>query len=180
MNYSCDYMDIDIYSEYLSKVEIADLYKKIVENPVHFKHSSITKDGNPSKKRNKTIYGSIPVYSYTYRGKTIETSIYSWRTHFPEHETLTKRIEETTGQSYNTCVIQIYNSGAVDIRPHRDKEMKKGSIIASISIGQTRTMRFERNNYETLDIPLESGTLCLDQRTLKTGTEGARFQYSRV
>jgi alkylated DNA repair dioxygenase AlkB len=153
-------MDIDIYSNYLSNSEAFELYSKIIKNPHHFKHSPITKSGLPSKKRNKTIYGSIPKYIYEYYGKMVETPINPWHS-FPELEILAKRIEKTTGQSYNTCVIQIYNSGDVEIKPHRDKEMKKDSIIASISLGETRKMRFERSGCETLDILLESGMLCL-------------------
>lgn len=153
-------MDIDIYSNYISESETGDLYRKIIENSRHFKHYSKTKAGLPSKKRNKTIYGSIEKYFYEYHGKIVQTPIYPWY-NFPELELLANRIEKATGQPYNTCVIQIYNSGIVEIKPHRDKEMKKGSIIASISLGETRTMRFERSGCETLDIPLESGTLCL-------------------
>lgn len=159
-NYSCDAMDIDTYSQYLSISETEELLKKIMSNPRHFKHEAVTKKGVPSKKRNKTIYGSLKTYRYEYRGETVETPIYNWRL-FPELEGLARRIEETTGQPYNTCVIQIYNSGVVEIKPHRDKEMKEGSIIASISLGETRAMRFERRGYEALDIPLEKGTLCL-------------------
>jgi len=160
MNYSCEYMDIDIYSKYISQSEADALFKKIIDNPIHFKNEAITKKGEPSKKRNKTIYGSIKKYTIVYRGKTIQTHVHDWK-QFPELEALSKRIEEKTDQPYNTCVIQIYNTGVVGIKPHRDKEMKAGSIIASISLGETRNMRFERDGCETVDIPLESGTLCL-------------------
>ena len=115
---------------------------------------------SPVKKRNKTIYGSLDKYTIIYRGKTIHTPILPWKS-FPELYTLAQRIQETTQQSYNTCVIQIYNSGIVGIKPHRDKEMKPGTDIASISLGNTRSMRFERSGCEELDIPLEHGTLCL-------------------
>ena len=158
--YSCDEMGIDTYSQYLSISECDELFKKIMSNPRHFKHATLTKKGIVSKKRNKTIYGSLPTYRYEYLGRIVETRIHNWEL-FPELEKLAQRIEGTTGQHYNTCVIQIYNSGVVEIKPHRDKEMKKDSIIASISLGETRAMRFERRGYDTLDISLESGTLCL-------------------
>ena len=92
--------------------------------------------------------------------KTIHTPILPWES-FPELLILAKRIQETTSQSYNTCVIQIYNSGSVGIKPHRDKEMKYGTNIASISLGETRSMYFERRGYEQLDIPLVAGDLCI-------------------
>ena len=159
-NYSCDQMDINIYSDYLTTTESADLFTQIISNPIHFKNNNITKKGVPSKKRNKTIYGSLDTYSILYRGKIIDTPIHSWES-FPELYSLAKRIEVTTSQPYNTCVIQIYNSGVVGIKPHKDKEMKTGSNIASISLGEMRSMRFERNHFDMLDIPLESGALCV-------------------
>ncbi len=153
-------MDIDIYDDYLSKAECDELYNKIIANPIHFKHNNVTKKGEACKKRNKTIYGSLKKYTIVYYGKTIETPVISWK-EFPELEVLSRRIEAKTGQPYNTCVIQIYNSGVVGIKPHRDKEMKAGSIIASISLGETRNMRFERSSCESVYIPLKAGTLCL-------------------
>lgn len=159
-NYSCDSMDIDIYSSYLSQSESNELFRKIIQNPIHFKNSTLTKAGIPSKKRNKTIYGSLDKYTIVYKGKTIHTPILPWEV-FPELLILAKRIQETTSQSYTTCVIQIYNSGSVGIKPHRDKEMKYGTNIASISLGETRSMYFERYGYEQLDIPLDAGDLCI-------------------
>ena len=159
-NYSCDRMNIDIHEEYLSIQESNDLFEKIIHNPIHFKNNTITKKGFPSKKRNKTIYGCVKTYTIVYNGKIIETPIHPWES-FPELFHLAKRIEETTLQSYNTCVIQIYNSGIVEIKPHRDKEMNPGTNIASISLGETRAMRFERRGFDILDIPLKPGTLCI-------------------
>lgn len=160
--YSSDKLNVVTQSEFLTPEERESLFAKIVSNPIHFHHAPLTKKGVPSKKRNKTIYGSIPVYQYEYRGKLVKTPIHSW-SKFKELEEIAKRIETKTGQSYNTCVIQIYNTGIVEIKPHRDKEMKPGSIIASVSLGATRIMRFDKCNKSSpsLDIPLESGMLCL-------------------
>lgn len=158
-----DKLSVVTQSDFLTPDECESLFAKIVSNPIHFRHAPLTKKGVPSKKRNKTIYGSLSVYRYEYRGKLIETPIHSWSDSFKELEEIAKRIETKTGQSYNTCVIQIYNTGIVEIKPHRDKEMKPGSIIASVSLGATRIMRFDKCNKSSpsLDIPLTSGMLCL-------------------
>lgn len=73
------------------------------------------------------------------------------------------RVIEKTKQPYNTCVIQIYLNGEIGIKPHRDKEVNYGTIIASVSLGATRTMRFEKSNEAPLDISLSAGSLCLIQ-----------------
>jgi len=154
IEYTCDKMAIDIYQEFLPENDRTRLLKKILENPRHLKYSL------KGKKRNKTVYGSSKDYTYTYRGKKVSTPILPWE-NFRPLERLAKRIEKVTDQSYNTCVIQIYGSGNVGIKPHRDKEMKPGSIIASISLGETRCMRFERDGFESLDVNLSCGDLCL-------------------
>jgi alkylated DNA repair dioxygenase AlkB len=145
---------------FLSAEESAALLKRVLTDRSHFKHAARTKTGAPSKKRNKTIYGEPSEYVFVYRGKTLRTPIRPWSA-FPELEALAGRIAEVSGQAYKTCVIQIYNSGDVGIKPHRDKEMLSGEIIASVSLGATRVMRFERTGWETQDHLLEAGTLCL-------------------
>ncbi len=129
-----------------------------------FKRTHVNKDGAPSKRRNKIIYGDedFPSYSFIYQGKTVATRVNPWSA-LPILRTIRDKITELTGETYHVCVIQLYNNGAVGIDPHRDKEMMPGTIIASVSLGETRVMRFERGGYEMIDIPLTAGTLCLLQ-----------------
>lgn len=151
---------ISLAESFLSDEEAAALYEKIMRDPSHFKHSATTKSGTLSKKRNKTIYGEMEEYVYIYRGVAVKTPIRPWA-RFPELKSIADRIADISGQTYKTCVIQIYNNGGVGIKPHRDKEMMSGEIIASVSLGTPRIMRFERKGWKTQDILLKSGMLCL-------------------
>jgi alkylated DNA repair dioxygenase AlkB len=152
--------NVSLLKSFLSDEEATALFERIMSDPTHFKYPKLTKSGAPSKKRNKTIYGGIKEYVYEYRGKSVKTPIRPWST-FPELKDIADRIAEISGQTYKTCVIQIYNSGIVGIKPHRDKEMISGDIIASVSLGTPRVMRFERKGWETQDILLDAGMLCL-------------------
>lgn len=152
--------NVSLVKSFLTESEATTLFKRIMMDPTHFKYPVLTKSGASSKKRNKTIYGEIAEYIYEYRGTTIKTPIRPW-SKFPELKEIADRIAEISGQSYKTCVIQIYNSGVVGIKPHRDKEMISGDVIASVSLGIPRIMRFERRGWETQDILLEAGMLCL-------------------
>lgn len=116
-------------------------------------------DQHIHKKRIKAIYGSIPEYSFTIYGKTVKTEVRPW-CELPCLYEIANMLERITGQIYNVCVIQYYKNGDVGIKPHRDKEMKHGTIIASISIGETRTMRFEKKGI-VRDFELTDGTLFL-------------------
>jgi alkylated DNA repair dioxygenase AlkB len=151
-------IDIVIHKKYLEDTESDALLHIVLSDPKHIKHALVTKAGHPSKKRNGAIYGDLKEYVITYRGQIIKKPVYPWNVEFKE---LRNKIAETTEQKYNTCALQIYNSGQVGIKPHRDKEMNAGSKISSISLGETRIMRFERSGFEPIDIVLDKGDLCI-------------------
>ena len=151
-------LNIIVYKKYLKDSDSDALLHNILSEPRNMKYPLLTKAGQPSKKRNGTIYGDIKEYIITYRGQIIKKPVYPLNSEFKE---LRNKITETTEQNYNTCALQIYNSGVVGIKPHRDKEMNAGSKIASISLGESRVMRFERSGFEPLDIMLDKGDLCI-------------------
>ena len=151
-------IDIVIHKKYLEDTESDALLHIVLSDPKHIKHALVTKAGQPSKKRNGAIYGDLNEYIITYRGQIIKKPVYPWKEEFKE---IRDKIIKTTEQQYNTCALQIYNSGQVGIKPHRDKEMNAGSKISSISLGETRIMRFERSGFEPIDIVLDKGDLCI-------------------
>lgn len=128
--------------------------------------ATILRDG-PFKKnvqknrRNKLTFGDedFPCYSFKYKGKDINVPVLPW-SRLPVLREIRDLVSRRTGQPYNTCVVQVYSCGSVGIKPHRDKEVDLGTIIASVSLGETRAMRFERGSMK-VDIPLAAGTLCL-------------------
>ena len=154
---------IRLFPNFLNHSDTQSLHEYIIAN-AKFHHSHFTKKGVLSKRRNKVIYGSIPHYLINYRGQEIRTEVYNWD-EMPIIKNIANALKLATGQEYHVCVIQFYNNGEVGIGKHRDKEMKPGTIITSLSIGETRTMRFEEitntNQPKIIDIPLTNGTLCL-------------------
>lgn len=67
-------------------------------------------------------------------------------TDIPGMQTLKESIEILTRQEYNVCAIQCYPSGRIGIGRHRDRELKAGSIICGLSLGQMRTIEFHSNS----------------------------------
>ena len=55
-------LNIVVYKKYLEEPASDALLSSILTDPQHFKHALITKAGQPSKKRNKTINGDIKEY----------------------------------------------------------------------------------------------------------------------
>jgi len=124
----------------------------------NFPNPHKNRDGQYSKKRNKLMFGSIDTYEVVYFEQTIVHKVSPW-SDMPILEQVRDLLTKLTGDKYNVCAIQYYNNGAVGIKPHRDKEMASGTTITSLSLGETRVMRFE-NKDKQIDINLASGTLC--------------------
>jgi alkylated DNA repair dioxygenase AlkB len=157
-------LDVSYYPHFLEAKEATELFAHL-HKTVPWPHSHMTKKGVLSKKRNKYLCGDPDVryYTATFRGKVVHSPVGPWST-VPILETLRNRVRDLTGQDYHVCSLQLYNCGEVGIEPHRDKEMEAGTIIASISLGETRVMKFDRigvSNGEPVEISLEAGSLCL-------------------
>ena len=161
--YTNEKFHIDIYENFITDKSATALQYAIMRYG-KFKHAHTTKTGALSRRRNKIIYGDedFPYYSFAYMGKEVYTKIHPW-TDLPPLKEIRNALCKLTGQAYHVCVIQLYNNGKVCIDPHRDKEMTPGTIIASVSLGETRTMRFERRGAVAIDISLPAGSLCLLQ-----------------
>ena len=161
--YINDKLCIDIYDNFITPAASKSTQDAILRYG-KFKHAHITKAGAPSKRRNKIIYGDedFPYYKFTYMGKEICTKIHPW-TDLPVLKEIRNEITDLTSQDYHVCVVQLYNNGEVGIDPHKDKEMMPGTIIASVSLGETRTMQFDRAGFGSVNMPLSAGSLCLLQ-----------------
>jgi len=58
---------------------------------------------------------------------------------------LKKITEENTGESYNSCLLNLYHSGEEGMAWHSDgeKDLKKNGAIASLSFGAERKFAFK-------------------------------------
>jgi alkylated DNA repair dioxygenase AlkB len=58
---------------------------------------------------------------------------------------LKKLIEDKTGETYNSCLLNLYHSGDEGMGWHSDgeKELKKNGAIASVSLGAERKFAFK-------------------------------------
>jgi alkylated DNA repair dioxygenase AlkB len=153
-----DKLSLTIVKNFCDTEECRALFDAI-KNSGDFKNPHYTKAGVLSKKRNKIMYGTVPQYVFNYQGKDLVTKVIHWNKQ-PLIVNLADRCEALTGEKYNICAVQYYNNGAVKIDPHKDKEMAPGTFITSLSLGATRTMRFERFG-KKFDVVLEQGTLCV-------------------
>jgi len=110
-------------------------------------------------------YGDFP-FRYIY-SKTEKVAL-PWTSELKE---LKSRVEELTGASYNSCLLNLYHNGSEGMGWHSDDEktLDPAASIASISLGATRTFRF-KHKFKDLktSIELTSGSLLL----MKSPTQG--------
>ena len=78
-----------------------------------------------------------------------------------------QKIEDVQGR-YNYCLLNRYRSGTDSVGMHADNEPGMGNVIASLSLGATRTFRIKHNKTkETRTFELASGTLLIMAGTMQ-------------
>ncbi len=73
-----------------------------------------------------------------------------------------KTIEEISGETYNSCLLNLYHNGDESMGWHSDneKELQKNGAIASVSFGAVRKFSFKhKTTKEKKEIDLENGSL---------------------
>lgn len=116
-------------------------------------------------KRKAAWYGDLP-FEYTYSRIT--------KTALPWTDTLRElkaMAEMETGETYNSCLLNLYHSGEEGMAWHSDGEpdLKKNGAIASMSFGAERKFSFKhKTSGERVDILLEHGSLLLMTGTTQT------------
>lgn len=109
-------------------------------------------------KRKVAWYGDAP-FEYTYSGIQKVAS--------PWHDTLLqlkKRVEAASGETFNSCLLNLYHDGSEGMAWHSDgeKDLKKNGAIASLSFGAERKFAFKHKlTKQKIDIQLENGSLLI-------------------
>lgn len=107
-------------------------------------------------KRKVAWYGDKP-FEYRYSNNT-KTAL-PWTNILMD---LKKRIEEKTGESFNSCLLNLYHNGEEGMAWHSDgeKDLKKHGAIASLSFGAERNFAFKhKTTKERVNVFLQAGSL---------------------
>lgn len=99
---------------------------------------------------------------------------YSGELHYPqpwlaELETIKQSLEASLGQSFNSVLCNLYRNGQDSVGWHADdeRELGKQPVIASLSLGASRTFQLKHKNKPNLrhKMSLSSGSLLVMQGT---------------
>ncbi|WP_421942951.1 alpha-ketoglutarate-dependent dioxygenase AlkB family protein [Pedobacter sp.] len=116
-------------------------------------------------KRKVAWYGEKP-FEYTYSNTTKHAL--PWTTELLE---LKKIIEKETGETFNSCLLNLYHNGDEGMAWHSDGELdlKKNGAIGSLSFGAERKFAFKhKQTKEKVEIVLEHGSLLVMKDTTQT------------
>ena len=147
---------VDYYGGLLS-LEQADYFlKQLLDNIAWKNDVAIVMDKRIVTKRKVAWYGDKP-FKYTYSNTT--KSALSWIDELLE---LKAMVEEKTGETYNSCLLNLYHTGEEGMAWHSDaeKDLKKNGAIASLSLGAMRKFSFKhKQSKEIVSLDLQHGSL---------------------
>ncbi|WP_421879209.1 alpha-ketoglutarate-dependent dioxygenase AlkB family protein [Marinoscillum sp.] len=146
--------------------QAADEYYELLLDTVQWERDVAIIFGKRIETKRKVAWYGDKAFEYTYSNNT-KTAL-PWT---QELNNLKLKTEELTGESYNSCLLNLYHDGSEGMAWHRDEEedLKKDGAIASISFGAERKFAFKhRQTKETVNVFLEHGSLLVMRGTTQT------------
>ncbi|PQJ28820.1 alpha-ketoglutarate-dependent dioxygenase AlkB family protein [Rubritalea profundi] len=141
----------------------ADFHLNYLLKNIIWKHDEAIMFGKHIITARKVAWYGDSNFDYTYSGRT-RTAL-EWT---PELLAMKKLVEERTGASYNSCLLNLYADGEQGMGWHHDDENGLGSNsnIASVSFGATRRFDFRhKKSREKVSVVLEHGSLLVMRGT---------------
>ncbi|WP_366183576.1 alpha-ketoglutarate-dependent dioxygenase AlkB [Flavobacterium ovatum] len=145
------------YYGFLFSQQEANHYLDILLNGIDWKHDEAIIMGKLIVTKRKVAWYGDSAFEYTYSNRTKKAMLWT-----PTLLELKARVEEKTGETFNSCLLNLYHSGDEGMAWHSDgeKDLKKNGVIASLSFGVARKFAFKhKETKETVSIILENGSL---------------------
>ena len=127
---------------------------------IHWRQESITLFGKRHLQPRLSAWYGNPGASYRYSG--LDNTPLPWTV---DLQTLRQRVQTTCGHQFNSVLLNYYRDGSDAMGMHADDEPELGTepVIASLSLGAPRRMRFvhRRREHQPLNLVLEPGSLLI-------------------
>ncbi len=150
--------DVVYYGAILT-IEKSQYYFEQLLRDIQWEHDQAIIFGKQITTKRKVAWYGEQSFKYTY-SKTTKSALF-WTKELLE---LKKIIEDKTGETFNSCLLNLYHHGEEGMSWHSDaeKELKKEGAIASLSLGATRNFVFKhKQTKQTISVCLEKGSLLL-------------------
>jgi alkylated DNA repair dioxygenase AlkB len=137
--------------------DAAETFFLAFSNAVLWQHDEVVIFGKRYKMMRRTGWYGDGRFVYRYSG--VSKIALPWTPELLELKNLTEQI---TGETFNCCLLNLYDDGTQAMGWHADDEpqIKTGAAIASWSFGAERKFSFRhRQTKETVSLVLENGSL---------------------
>jgi alkylated DNA repair dioxygenase AlkB len=156
---------VNYYGKLLSNIS-ANQYFDSLMNTIEWKNDEAIIYGKRIiTKRKVAWYGDKP-FEYTYSNTT--KYALSWTNELLELKMI---IERETGETFNSCLLNLYHNGDEGMAWHSDaeKDLKKNGAIGSLSFGAERKFAFKhKQTNDKVELILEHGSLLVMKDTTQT------------
>jgi alkylated DNA repair dioxygenase AlkB len=154
--------EVDYYGKILNRENAQQYFDQLLNNIEWENDKAVIFGKLIITKRKVAWYGDKP-FDYTYSNTT--KSALPWT---KELLKLKEIIERKTGETFNSCLLNLYHDGEEGMAWHSDseKDLKKNGAIGSLSLGAERKFSFKHKvTKQTVSILLEKGSLLVMKGT---------------
>lgn len=147
---------VHYYGALMSQSQANDYLNKLLET-IAWKNDEAIIFGKLIITKRKVAWYGDSSFKYTYSNTTKEAL--PWTNELLQLKALA---EKTTGETYNSCLLNLYHDGTEGMAWHSDgeKDLKKNGAIASMSFGAERKFAFKnKHTKETITTILRNGSL---------------------
>jgi alkylated DNA repair dioxygenase AlkB len=147
---------VNYYGTLMTQSEAHDYLNKLLET-IAWKNDEAIIFGKLIITKRKVAWYGDSSFKYTYSNTTKEAL--PWTNELLQLKALA---EKTTGETYNSCLLNLYHDGTEGMAWHSDgeKDLKKNGAIASMSFGAERKFAFKnKHTKETITTILQNGSL---------------------
>ena len=156
---------VQYYGKVIQEMVADDYFEKLMQNIAWENDQAIILGRQITTKRKVAWYGDQG-YEYTY--SNVNRYALPWTVELLE---LRQRVEQLTGERFNSCLLNLYHTGEEGMAWHSDDEtdLKKNGAIASLSFGAERKFAFKhKQSKEKVELYLEHGSLLVMKDTTQS------------
>lgn len=156
---------VNYHGKLLNRQE-ADRYLETLLSTIRWKNDEAIVFGKKVTTKRKVAWYAEKPFEYTY--SKVTKHALPWTTELLELKTL---VEKETGETFNSCLLNLYHSGDEGMAWHSDGEadLKKNGAIGSLSFGAERKFAFKhKKTKEKVSLRLEHGSLLVMKGTTQT------------
>lgn len=146
-----------IYYGKLMPLQMANHYRDILLETIEWKNDEAFILGKHIQTKRKVAWYGDKEFEYTY--SNITKRALPWTKELLE---LKEIAEKTLGETFNSCLLNLYHTGDEGMAWHSDgeKDLKKNGAIGSMSFGAERKFAFKhKQTKQTVSLILEHGSL---------------------